>query len=131
MKNLLLLLSINLFAVNGFTSDRITFDCQLRVSQEGQSDFLMKGLIRINDEGRDETSYLTLEPPSSVGIPVTARVLLTRFQGNDYFPMTLHPRGDTAVYIEHGTLEGKDVERLELEQDGFKYHLVCGKRSLP
>ena len=131
MTKLIITLTTLFFASASYAIDYTTFDCQLRVEREGKADFLMKGLVRITNGEHDENSYLTLEPLSSAELPVTARVLLTRFDGDDYFPMTLHPRGDTVHTYTHTSIENSDVGRLSHEQDGAIYTFVCGKRSTP
>ena len=129
MKTILMILTTSLLAQASFASVYTTYDCQLRVAREGKQDFLMKGIIRLRNDGKNETSYLTLEPPSVSDIPVTARVLLTRFDGSLYHPMTLHPRGETYDYLAHVDIQSDPVGRLSYEENGQKYSFVCGMRS--
>ena len=129
MKTILMILMTSLMAPAAFAVDYTTYDCQLRVEREGKQDFLMKGIIRLRNDGKDENSYLSLEPPTVAGMSITARVLLTRFDGDLYFPMTLHPRGDTSIYLAHVDIQSDPVGRLTLEDDGKKYTFVCGQRA--
>ncbi len=108
-------------------NDSVEVECEFRIERtqrpEGQRDFIMRGSLRLKDI-TEEKSYLTLEPPSSIDVPITARVLLTRYSV-DYFPMTLHPRGDTVHHVAHTTLEGKKSEALQFSEGGINYSLIC------
>lgn len=131
MKNLVLGMMITLLAgsVSANTETPVTYtevQCQFTIQRPDGRVLNMKGYLRLQDHINDET-YLTLEPPVVAQIPVTARVLLTRFDTGEYFPMTLHPRGETALYLEHTRLDGSQSQVLQHSQDGFNYTLECHK----
>ncbi len=104
----------------------VTEQCTLAIyANNGRRPFLMKGLVRLENADVTGESYLTLEPNSSSGFQVSARILLTRFNGEDYFPMSLHLRGDTyrnLVYTEIKTGVGG---LLKYNLDNNFYSLEC------
>ena len=101
-------------------------ECEFSIDRpDGELDVSMKGYLRLDNKITEERSYLTLEPVVSMKIPITARILLTRESSSDYFPMSLHPRGDTAFSVSHTTLQGKKSESLSYSESGSNYLLTC------
>lgn len=103
----------------------IEVECEFFVDRAYKKDFSMKGYLRLNSQVVTGNTYLTLEPPSSVNIPITARVLLNRFNSSDYFPMTLHPRGNTAEPLSHTRLDGKEEASVVHREGELSYELTC------
>lgn len=87
--------------------------------------FTMTGYARISNLVKNGQSYLTLEPPSVSGIKISARILLTRYFSVNYFPVSLHPRGNTVFTVASDRLEGKPSVELNHLEDDNKYKLVC------
>ncbi len=102
------------------------YECGLLVDRpDSGRDMQMTGVIRIEDGVENAFSYLTLEPNSSQDIPLTARILLTRFEGDDYFPMSLHPRGNTTYPVAHKVFTGKTLEKISYKDGDLSYYVYC------
>ncbi len=106
-------------------SDQPSYQCQYRINHMGQI-FTMTGTISATDAEANEAgaAYLTLEPPTTMGIPVTARVLITK---DNYNPMTLHPRGDTANTFALALLKGDEQVLSYADHDGKSNYLLSCK----
>ena len=121
-----LILQSSLSFASPILHDFTEVECEFSIDRpDGETDVSMKGYLRLDNKVTTGSSYLTLEPVISIGIPITARVLLTRFDSSEYFPMSLHPRGDTAFSVSHTTLQGKENESLSYSESGSNYLLTC------
>lgn len=129
---ILLLITITLTSLSAFSQSlsRVAtrYRCNYEITDlrgpELHKKLTMSGVIEHNG-GENEHSYLTLEPVISSSVDITARVLLTSFGGDKYFPMTLHPRGNTANYLAHSDLQGKLKNQITYRDDAYMYSLIC------
>ena len=111
---LLFIANINAFAQNQEIEEA---HCTYTITKEGREPYVLNGMVR-SLTGRD---YLTLEPATVSDAKVTARILLT----DNYYPVTLHPRGNTAKYLAFGNLFKDNQVELEYSEDDRTYHLIC------
>jgi hypothetical protein len=118
----LLLTLISIITVNIATvqaTDTMEVRCSFSITKEGEPPYILNGVI----QALTGSDYLTLEPTISSGAKFSARVLLT---GDNYHPVTIHPRGDTAEYTAFGDLAlDKSVELSHLDSAGTVYTLRC------
>lgn len=100
----------------------IEAQCRFTVVKKSGKVFVYNGVVR-SLTGRD---YLTLEPTTSADIGFSARILLTE----NYYPVSIHPRGDTVYTVKHGDLFQKSPIELSFEEDGSSYSLFCELRTI-
>jgi hypothetical protein len=110
------------------------YHCEFSVTPQVGDAFTMNGNIVLGDVGTssDNSTYLTLEPPETSGIDVTARVLITYWTDNGgyyYNPMTLHPRGDTAKTLASAALSGNEQQLHYADSKNTNYLLDCKLKS--
>ena len=105
-----------------------TVKCELKIDflKPSRTDVSMTGTLMLEDDV-DGDAYLTLEPISSIEAPVSARILLTRFDGREYFPMRLHPRGDTVSNLANKEIQGLSSASVDYTDENAKYDLTCIK----
>ncbi len=113
--------------VHAGESKYIEYQCTFTVKSEDRNDFIMKGILRLDAKSITDTAYLTLEPPMISGIPFSARILLSRYESEDYFPMSIHPRGDTVRFAAMARLDHSDYGYISHHSEGVKYSLHCNK----
>lgn len=127
MKVLISLLTV-LTSVAAETSPlQNAYRCEYKIDRPGKESFVLVGSITGSDalDLADPVTYLTLQPPSSVGIGVDARILIT---GWNYNPIHLHPRGDTVTVLAHADMQDDRQELAYTDAAGVKYLVTCVRR---
>ncbi|WP_413291352.1 hypothetical protein [Bdellovibrio sp. HCB337] len=117
MKTTILVL-VTGFALN--VSAESIYRCQFSSDRKDKEPFVMTGHIVASKD--DDTTYLTLQPPSSTRLPYEARTLIT---ADGYNPMTIHPRGNTVTTVARGELHGQGNQVRYVDSEGAEFILSC------
>jgi len=125
MKTLILILAMGLSV---HASAESLYRCEFTSERENREPFVMTGHIIASN--KEDTTYLTLQPPISTDLAFDARVLITAGEGEGFNPMTLHPRGNTATTVAHGELHGASGQISYVDEKGSKFVLSCSKIHL-
>jgi hypothetical protein len=102
------------------SSTSIEVRCSFTITRDGKVPYILNGMVQ-SFTGQD---YLTLEPAITSGAKFSARILLT---DEEYHPVTIHPRGDTAEYTVFADLAKNESVELRHIDEGNKstYFLSC------
>jgi hypothetical protein len=116
-------LLVSIASTGNANETKTIYRCDYTIEELGKPSFTMSGnIIKSHFESEYDAIYLTLQPTTSSGINLDARILIT---GEDYNPMTLHPRGDTVHALARTELKGERSEISYKDANGVSYSLKC------